>query len=370
MERIYSTLVASASSILHRFAPYSLSNGTGPLKFESGRAALPGATSAQYDVTTNDPLARSPRNGGLPQLYFADVGSLFNHFLGNGGITDDLNLQCFLRPKGSCATPAGLCSGPTTLNPTGSCRLCGLDNWSTFADGTASGPIPPTLVKLLEVLGDKFHVPPALILSTMWHEGAFSPTSHAPTFLGGPYQWTEANVENWVNCGVPLPNCPSQDVTWSLCGNVNTSGDCVKGVIGTGQIPGWFWGYGGPSDPWAAVLKIDPSRTRDTINPCNLLDSLAGTAQELEEWSYFSRTPNTCYGFNMTNSAAPQSCTDPIWTRATLVQSRIGHYVGTDNFCPDGVTVNPPGATAYPIIPTWPTTEIIPQTNEFSCIQY
>lgn len=231
----------------------------------------------------------------------------------------------------------GSCGGaPISFGPSASCGLCHPEKLASAADSPDTVPasgMPPSLQNLLEKLAEAFHVPAASILAAMYHEGAFTDKVNN-SFIGGSYagadSWTEDNVKKWIQCGVPLPKCPAEKVTHDACSN--GAAECGMAVWGTGQIPGVFWSNGELAN---AVTKIDPSRTADKINPCNLVDSLAATAQELETWSGFPRSPGDCYNYSMTNATFPESCSSSVWKNDTVIQSHIGLWVGHWDYCPD-----------------------------------
>lgn len=259
------------------------------------------------------------------------------------------NLQFFseCEPVQACGTEPPKMSG-------GACKQCSPDmNGWAEGDSVPGGKLPENLLKMVETVGDKMGVPPASILAAMYHEGAFVATQldtslyQSGPFVGGD-QWTKENVDKWSTCGQTMPNCPAEPNAFKNC-NVDggNSEQCGKAIVGTGQIPKWFWGHGNESDPWAAVLAIDPTRTRDTINPCNLLDSIAATAYELKSFSMVSRTPPACFckdgssnyascaKFAMTSTSGA-SCQPSTWSEDKIVQSHTGLWVGNLPFCPDG----------------------------------
>lgn len=241
------------------------------------------------------------------------------------------------------------CSSTTPPElPASSCKLCS-PNMAGWAEaGTVpNNKLPDTFIKLIESVGDKMHVPPASILSAMYHEGAFVATQlSTDIYQGGPFigadQWTEENVNKWLMCGAPIPNCSIEKNAFDVChvGNESTP-ECTKAIVGTGTMPKWFWGNGGDSDPWNAVLEIDPSRTKETISPCNLVDSVAAMAKQLRNWGQTPRTPSTCYEKPMTSATAASSCSNSSWNDDKILQSHVGLWVGSTPWCPDGKTSSP-----------------------------
>lgn len=278
-------------------------------------------------------------------------------------------------------TPIPSCGAPPTFTGSSQCTL-GNPSMNGWAEGDTvpGGKLPPTLIKLLEQAGEKFGVPPASILTAMYHEGAFVSSQldtgsyQAGPFIGGN-NWTDANVIKWSTCGQTMPNCPLADNAYSKChiGGSN-SGQCSKAIVGTGEIPYWFWGNGGNSDPWHAATILDPTRTKDTVNPCNLMDSIAGLTQELAAWGQYPRGPAQCYGRTMTY-ASGGSCSASSWPDDKIVQSHVGMWVGaitwpdgsSQPFCPDG-TMQPPPSTfgANTVDPGYATDKVLNPYHAFS----
>lgn len=272
-----------------------------------------------------------------------------------------------------CNVKPAVCGEPPVFTGSSSCKQCS-PNMSGWAEpGTVPGnKLPDNLIKMVEQVGEAFGVPPASILAAMYHEGAFVSTQLSPDiYQSGPFvgadNWTDANVIKWSTCGQTMPNCPLQDNSFANChvGGSNSE-QCSKAIVGTGVIPYWFWGTGGSSDIWNAVQKIDPSRTQETINPCNLLDSVAALGKALSMWGLYPRTPATCYNRPMTSSSAG-TCSASSWSDDKLVQSHVGLWVGSLPFCPDGTMPPPPEFGNNSVDPTYDTAKVLNPYKAFSC---
>lgn len=246
------------------------------------------------------------------------------------------------------ASTSAQCSS-TTLPKLGggSCKLCNTDNIKKLADIPETVPegVSKTLQDILSTVGSTFGVPPSSILAVMYHEGAFS-----RSWFTGADAWTDENVQKWSLCGgvVPIADgqlCDPKAVDYTTCNN-SGSGTCDTTIAGFGWRPHWFWA-GGSNAPWTAVQKIDPTRTKETISPCNVLDAAAATAQALSSGAAYvppAVTSTECFSLPMTNSSIPGSCASPPWTDATVLQSHVS-YAG---YCPE------PGKNGqYPAIPSY-----------------
>jgi hypothetical protein len=149
-----------------------------------------------------------------------------------------------------------------------------------------------------------------------------------PEFQG---QFTDENVRKWstpVECGgEPMPGCDPNDKSSS------------KSFAPFGFLPYWF--YKGNLDVglWAAVQKFDPTRNSiDTVSHCNFLDAAFAASKNLQLFSGFSRTPSSCYGYNMASGVRPGSCSTDSknWSDDKIVQSHVGYWIGITPWCPDG----------------------------------
>jgi hypothetical protein len=255
----------------------------------------------------------------------------------NSGNTDVLAAQTENLCQVTTSLPGstGSCqSGNITIPGSSVCKFC------------ASG-YSPAFQNVVSTVAEKFNIPVAVLLAAMKHEGAFDIKANDVLLgadKGTKYDFSDANVNKLIQCGVSLPNCPVQDVSSENCaGNKN----CNTAVWGFGEIPSVFWS---DAKLWGAVQKIDPTRTKDKINPCNFLDVLAAMASELMQWSSYPRSPDTCYNERpMTNSQAPSSCNDPVWNDNVIVQSFVGFYIGSTPWCPDGET-NPPAGSDQALV--------------------
>jgi len=312
IERIYDNLVASASSVLHRFTPHRESPSAPNSNFSTGRTTQAGGTIAQSSAASPD-LHDVSISGGN-SLYFAHLGSLFNHFLGNGGIANNVNLQCFFRPRGSC-------------RPTLSCAA-DLDQLLSAVDvdpacTTCTSELGELATRILNTAGTVFGVPAADIFTAMWHEGATW-----PEYAG---QFTDENVLRWSlpeECGgEPMPRCDNDsEVTQPPFGFIRM----------------WFYADG-PDAPWTAVTEIDPSRTtEDQISRCNFLDAAFAAAKTLSVNSS-THTGMTCGPYTFNSTVRPRTCSD--WSDEKIAQSQVG-YVGQ---CPNTSAGGPYETLPYSI---------------------
>lgn len=194
IERIYDTLVASTSSVLRRFIPHPPEGVDLSSQFKTGRATIPGSTYAQYSATSPDlhNVSVTAGNNGAPSLYFAHLGSLFNHFLGNGGVLENLNLQCFLRPWGSCTKPkvlSGVCHGTAFAKIFGnpdpaSARAV------TYFNSSIAPKLTPDVVSAYEAAEVETGVPCEVLAGIHFIEADNSPTQNLQN--GGPLVGTLA----------------------------------------------------------------------------------------------------------------------------------------------------------------------------------
>jgi len=308
-------------------------------------------------------------DGSTVPLNFTQTKTLENY---------DTQLLCTVTNKGDPIRPADCSlqvaqqitcgSGMPNISLT-TCKLCNLSAITAWAEpDTVDGNVlPDLLVKVIETAAMKFGVPAPSILAAMYHEGAFVAKRLDPgSYQAGPFvgndKWSQENVNKWIACGAPMPNCNPDTVTYEKCHKDHSeTADCGKAIVGTGEIPYWFWGNGGASDPWNAVQTIDPGRTRETISPCNFLDSVFAMTKELSLWAAVPRTPSSCYGLPMTHGGTIASCTSGDWNKATIMQSHIGLYVGSTAFCPDGSM-----SGQYPTVPDY-INKVMGPYNAFSC---
>lgn len=273
-----------------------------------------------------------------------------------------------------CSPEVPACGGePPTFSGSSSCSQCSPNMSGLAESGTVPGnKLPDNLIKMVEEVGEAFGVPPASILTAMYHEGAFVSTQldqgiyQAGPFTGGD-AWTDENVIKWSTCGQTMPNCPLEGNTFAEC-NIDGpgGGQCGKAIVGTGVIPKWFWGSGGASDIWNAVQQIDSKRTQETISPCNLLDSVAALGKALSIWGQYPRIPDQCYGYSMTSSS-PGSCSPSSWSDDKIVQSHVGMWVGSLEFCPDGSMPPPPEFGNNSTDPGYATNKVLNPYKVFRC---
>jgi hypothetical protein len=224
----------------------------------------------------------------------------------------------------------GGCAGGTLPElGSSSCKICNPERISIYADlpeTVPGGRLPDKLIGILEKAGETFNVAPSSILAVMKHEGAFN----RPWLV-----WTDENVEKWAMCGNSMPMaadkfCDPAAVSYAVCGGAGSPA-CALSLIGFGWLPHYFWGNGGAGDPWIAVQKVDPSRTRETISPCNLLDAAFATAKALSGGSVTIPSTvagNQCFSITLSNKTIPASCT--AWNDVSVFQSHVS-YAG---YCP------------------------------------
>ncbi len=155
--------------------------------------------------------------------------------------------------------------------------------------------LPDNLIEVLEVAGDAYHVPAPLILSYMYAEGSFNPTSSNP--LNG--MWTEDNVDSWINEGMEEIN------GGEYCDPNSASPNNPYNLIRSN----WDAGLGN------AVLIDFPNRSP---NICNFLDQTYAVAQLISRMSYVVTEDPICFGINLGEGLPwPTSCSD--WTKQRLV---------------------------------------------------
>ncbi|KKP32012.1 MAG: hypothetical protein UR21_C0003G0045 [Candidatus Woesebacteria bacterium GW2011_GWC2_31_9] len=292
IDDVWSRLVAGPTAVVKRLFP-KLGDQIGTLK------DLPGSTDISYTgAESSSATLNLPHVGGISEYFLKGI-------------------QTLLRPKGYGEpisfgeTEIGNCDQTTLPNipdaTEQSCKVCGYS-------------LSPTFKKIIESAGQTFGVPGSVILGTIYHEGAFS----------RGIDWSEENVIKWSLCGGEVPGCD-------------------KNATSVAQIPfGWipYYFYGDDS-LWSAVQKIDSTRTKATISPCNVLDGIYATAKALSVWSgglstsvkypthldptqAYSQFPDTCYNWNLNNgTGAVMSC--DLWNENTVATSQVG-YAG---YCPE-----------------------------------
>jgi len=311
VERIYDTLVSGEQSLLRRFLPKKPDDVADDKYIKIGKYALPGAGSADYSAVS-DPSGADVNNvhvsagsGGAPALYFPKVGSLYDYILGGG--REKLNLQCLLRPQGSCnAKPAAAvtCADlplPADISVSETCGLCNSD-------------LGDLALKILTVAGETFNVPAAAIFATMQHEGA---TRDA--FQG---EFTDENVCKWS-----LPISSDGYESMPTCDNENSASQPPFGFL-----ENWFYLGDGRDAVWTAVQEIDPSRdARDKVSRCNFMDAAFAAAKMLHINSAMippAVTNATCGSYRLTNNTRSTNCS---WSDSLYVQARVAYSA----YCPE-----------------------------------
>lgn len=334
IDNLWSQLVAGPEAIFKRIFPKTNTAGSVGKIID-----IPGSTNITYTGTGGDGVTQQSTD-----LKFPHLGGISEYFL-NG-------IQTALRPKGfgnpitfDANSSSGSCSStslPTLPGATDtSCKVC---NYS----------ISPLFQKIIESAAQTFNVPASVLLGTMQHEGAFNPGN----------TWSDANVKSWSVCGGSFPGCHKDDMN--------------NAQHPFGFIPGNFYA---DEKVWGAVRKVDPSRTKDTVSPCNVLDGTYAMAATLSMWSgglptdarfplsqdpsqTYSKFPDTCYSWDLNNGTSPApSCA--FWTKTTDHGNTIAtSQVGYGGWCPE------PGK--HPIQPYFPDgsgwiDSVINYANDYTC---
>lgn len=248
---------------------------------------------------------------GGTQLTFPHVGSVYEYFL-NG-------IQTALRPKGYGGTIAsGNCGQPTDSiicgelpeglpEATGACNL--------GSSSSRVGDIPESLKSIVSAAAETYKVHPNMILALMYGEGAFNQAPYQK------YDWTEENVKNWATCE-PLPNCtgPQTSIISGLALNWSSHVDNV----------------------FEDLKKIDPTKTRESIDGCNLIDEVYIIANMIRgaAGGGVDLTGKQCYGITM-GSYIPQSCGE--WDSArgdSMIQTALRVYQLGAYWTPQSSTAN------------------------------
>jgi len=166
------------------------------------------------------------------------------------------------------------------------------------------GDLPDLAKQIINKAAETFNVPPSLILSTMVSEGSFE--------WPADWQWTEENVKKWSVCGGKMPAC-------------ETHAHPVSGSRGAvGWIPSWFFEESDKN--YEAVQKVDPSRTKDLVDPCNFMDAIFATAKSMQKTSGGVTYPyTTCWGYPLLMNGGPS--TSCAWDD-NRVTTAIRQYAG------------------------------------------
>jgi hypothetical protein len=137
--------------------------------------------------------------------------------------------------------------------------------------------IPDSLGRVFSAAGQALGVPPSLILGLMYGEGVFNP---------GKYDWTDANVQQWIAEGACMPGCNPN--TWPA----------------TIPLP---WSQAGWEEVANASQTIAPGRQ---TNHCNLLDNIFAAAYFLSRYQCGSDNWGlTCFGIPLYHGVTDPTCT-------------------------------------------------------------
>lgn len=269
-DELWQSTVAGSGSTFRRIYPKVEDNA--PV---SCIADMPTVTNVTYTQTGGQGVLARPfkvigPNGNNttdnPQLFFPHIGSVYEYFL--------KGIQAALRPQGYSEQPTNgtdckaiTCTGGgkalSLPKASGSCTL-----GKTSGTLGSMTSIPPSLKQLLEAAAQTYNVPPSLLLSIMYGEGAFNP--------GNGWTWSESNVKSWLSSCIRMPKCdPGASPS-------------------TGPIDFYPSEWNGVKD---AIKKIDPTRNPDV---CNLADMVFGLAKEMQiAQNGTAGLPNTCFGITL-----------------------------------------------------------------------
>jgi hypothetical protein len=334
VEKIYDLLVANPQSLLRRWLPQLPLSENSSLNIETGKNdTIPAVTSVGYVGTSQDLIDTrvTAGAGSGAALYFPYLGSISDYLLGTPK-DPSLNLQCLLRPGGSCARFRPACDTQlitdlASQNSSGTCGICN-SNLGDLARG------------ILTAAGETFHVSAGAIYATMLHEGA--------TWTEFAGQFNDENVLKWSIpewCGgEPMPRCDNES-------------EATQAPFG--WIRYWFYLGEGDNAVWNAVEEIDPSRnSKDRVSRCNFMDAAFATAKALSIGTAYvpagAAGLSNCAGYSLNNTSRPTTCN---WNNNIFAQSQVS-YAG---YCPDN-----PNGTPYPQIPDW-TQRAVNDYNQFSC---
>ncbi len=312
LDNIFATTTADSGSTFRKIFP----------KVEEGApvsciADIPGVSAVTYnDDETQDPdkgtiefkVTNYPIDGGGSgsELTFPHVGSIYEYFL--------KGIQTALRPKGygeplvngNCRNNLKCGELPDLPQAKGACNLAGFSS--------RVGDIPQSLQDIVSSAAETYKVPPNLILAVMFGEGAFNRSDKNGQF--SKYDWNDENVIAWGSCE-PLPNCtgPQTSIVSGLALNWSSHVDNV----------------------FDDLKKLDPNKTKESINGCNLIDEIYVIANMIHGAAGGGVDLNnkSCYGIPM-SSSFPTSCS---WSDSQL-ETAIRVYELGSYWTPTSTTAN------------------------------
>jgi hypothetical protein len=189
-----------------------------------------------------------------------------------------------------------------------SCKLCDPGSVTNISPTFfPNGVIPPTMVKILEKAGETYHVPPKMLLLTLFSEAGM------PQYMGGQ-QWTEDNVKNWSFCGQTMPFC-----------NTTTSAAYPYGMLAETFNRNYI----------NAVDKVDPNRAGHE-NLCNFMDQTFAVAKMLSD-SMDIQLPaditkyNSCLNVPVAGITSTKTDTSCNWSETDMFRARLMYMT----YCPE-----------------------------------
>ena len=219
----------------------------------------------------------------------------------------ELDCKNYATEKTSCGTKL-----PDLSITDASCSLCSSKDIANISSTFfPDGKIPETMIKILEKAGESYHVPPKMLLLTLFAEGGH------PNYLQGE-QWTEENVQKWSICGEPMPFCDPNTAT---------------AMLPFGIRPEVFEQYK------TAVSTIFPER-KGVENPCNFMDQAFAAAKILSD-NMNTKLPSstfgtriipdgTCLGVPISKLTATRQPTSCNWNELDLYRGRLMYL----RYCP------------------------------------
>lgn len=310
VDRIYDTLIAGPQSILRRFLPgQEILNPSPSPVFQYGKFAAESAKAASGNAvyTGSSPdlsnFSVDAGSGGGGMLYFPRVGSILDHFLGDGSKYTDENIQCFFRPqtKGGCGTHNVVCDdfeSKLTESGDGECGVC-------------NSPMGELARKILAQAGKTYNVSAANIYAAMKHEGGDWDVYNGFANDEEVRKWSVSKI-----CGgEDMPKC-------------NNDEPATQAPFGF--IRAWFYKGDGDYASWNAVTKFLPERnSRELVSRCNFIDAAFAAAKLLSMSA--ARTDlteyipsNTCGPYTFVDNVRPDTCS---WTDTKVAQSQV-YYGG------------------------------------------
>jgi hypothetical protein len=211
----------------------------------------------------------------------------------------------FVTPITSCGTTL-----PDLAITDSSCKLCSPGDIANINPTFfPNGQIPQTMIKILEKIGESYHVPPKMLLLTLFAEGGH------PQYLQGA-QWTEENVQKWSMCGEPMPFCDPNTAT---------------AMLPFGIRPEVFATYK------TAVSDIFPER-KGKETPCNFMDQAFAAGKLLSE-NMNTKIPTTisgvsggtCLGVSVSELAKTRQATSCNWNQLDMYRGRLMYL----RYCPE-----------------------------------